>query len=77
MNMKQQSFAEAIEHRLRRRWPKVTVEYVGGGWFELRTDPMMPPSKVRREELREKVKRVEAALRDDGRALCDEFGHPY
>jgi hypothetical protein len=55
MSVAQQSFAEAIQHRLRRQWPKATIEYVGGGWFAYRSDPMLPSQKVRRTDLRSKA----------------------
>ena len=61
MTVKTISFAEGIEGRLRARWPKATVTYVGGGWFNVRIDPMLPGLKTRREELRRKAQAVELA----------------
>jgi hypothetical protein len=59
MSVAQQSFAEAIEHRLRKRWPEATVAYVGGGWFKLRCYPMNPAGKARRSELLDKARKIE------------------
>jgi len=66
MSVAQRSFAEAIEHRLRRSWPKATVEYAGAVWFVYRSDPTMPSQKMRREELSRKAASVAAAGRKDG-----------
>ncbi len=57
----QETFAEAIEHRLRRKWPKATVEYAGGGWFRFRSEPTNPPWKLRRKELKDKAAKIAEA----------------
>jgi hypothetical protein len=58
MSVAQQSFAEAMQHRLRSMWPKATVEYTGGGWFTYRAEPTLLAWKMRRKELSREADKV-------------------
>ena len=56
----QEMFAEKMETVFRKKWPKATVRYTGGGWFTYSANEYpLQPHKMRSFDLQAKAATLE------------------